>query len=371
MGLGFSSAGAGAFDSVQELLAQRLEEELEAKKAESEEALRRSQARHFDAQSRLKGFQGDIVEGLVGPGPRVVGPGPRVAGSNALAVAGQPQDTLGDFTSSAGTPDAPRFRAGVNLHLPLPDVDPDDSTDPNERKRLQLAASGLFNPNEIMGSSRPSQAVVDARRGRELDVRNSRDVTKVSSFDPGLGRNRDQFVLNSDLVNQAGQGRASVQPPLQGRQLEVVTGASEALAILERMRPMAENVLKLGLIGPVAGRIARLSQGLPNELGGSVNADFAGLTSETERLVSRIVRALSGAQVSDKEAQRIMSQVPDLTRRPERFQIDFDATVQNLQDLLSATTQGVSLDSLLSERRRGFEDAGGNVAMEILDDATR
>jgi hypothetical protein len=73
---------------------------------------------------------------------------------------------------------------------------------------------------------------------------------------------------------------------------------------------------------------------------------LAEFVAEVATLKNAVVKATTGAAMSEPEAQRIMSQVPDLTNQPAVFRARLASTRRNLETL----------------KRRTLELSGGAVA---------
>jgi len=113
---------------------------------------------------------------------------------------------------------------------------------------------------------------------------------------------------------------------------ERVAGARASVGNLDRLETMMGDSKKNipSLIGPGSGRLNILGQKIP---GIPVNEDFASFAAETATLKNAIIKAVTGAQMSEPEAARIMQQIPDVTDKPEVWAEKARTTRQNIIDL--------------------------------------
>ena len=86
-------------------------------------------------------------------------------------------------------------------------------------------------------------------------------------------------------------------------------------------------------VGPASGRINQLSMKIP---GGSVDPNMAEFFSEAQAVENRMIRAITGAQMSAQEAARIKNQLPTVIDKPEVFMAKLKATQRNLVEIISA-----------------------------------
>ena len=132
-----------------------------------------------------------------------------------------------------------------------------------------------------------------------------------------------QFV---DVSAMTGGGQIKPPPGTIGQQ----TVANEAAeAQLDRLIGMFEQGAK-ALIGPVEGRARSFGQGVP---GVPVNTAFADFEAASSAFKNGVIKAITGAQMSEPEAKRIMLQIPSVNDKPEVWAAKAAQTKLNLQDL--------------------------------------
>lgn len=122
-----------------------------------------------------------------------------------------------------------------------------------------------------------------------------------------------------------------------GSQLKPPPGTTGAQAIgnevssvqLGRLKDMFDKGAK-DLIGPVEGRARSVGQEIP---GISVNEDFANFKAATAAFKNSVIKAITGAQLSEQEAKRIIQQIPTENDKPQVWQSKYAQTRANLGDL--------------------------------------
>lgn len=186
-----------------------------------------------------------------------------------------------------------------------------------------------------------------AREGGTIDARASR-----------LDQLRDIAEAGRDPMRPGATGRGR----LSAAAVQQVAGADQGVRIANKLLetlPMFENQ-----IGPIGGRKLQLQMVMP---GAPVSEDLARFASEIATLKNATIKAITGAQMSQAEAVRIMEQIPDLVNKPEVFRARIAATVDNLsfmrdrivelsggpaqdvQDAVDLSGVGIDRDSLRSQ----------------------
>lgn len=174
-------------------------------------------------------------------------------------------------------------------------------------------------------------------RGQDLSAatqRRGQDLSAATAAEGQAITKRGQDL--TDARERAGAGAGGAK--LSAAAVEKVAGAETALgsaATIEKMLPSFE-----GSLGPVYGRIQQTKQ-----LTGMADQGYAEFAAEIATLKNAVVKATTGAAMSEPEAKRILQQVPDLTDQPAVFKARLAATKRNLEMV----------------RRRTIELSGGSV----------
>ena len=74
--------------------------------------------------------------------------------------------------------------------------------------------------------------------------------------------------------------------------------------------------------------------------GVAVNQTFANFQASTSAFKNSVIKAITGAQMSEPEARRIMQQIPMETDKPEGWQAKYESTKRNLAYLQARVPAG-------------------------------
>jgi hypothetical protein len=137
----------------------------------------------------------------------------------------------------------------------------------------------------------------------------------------------------------AGTGAAGAR--LSATAIDKVAGADTALASISRINELYPRYQ--AQLGPIAGRLSSAQQVTP-----FADEGYAEFAAEITTLKNSVIKAITGAQMSEPEAKRIMGQIPDTTNQPAVFKARLASTTRNLEML----------------KRRLIELSGGSVGDE-------
>lgn len=126
-----------------------------------------------------------------------------------------------------------------------------------------------------------------------------------------------------NVVPVIGPGGQPVANKLPAAMIEKVAGLENADEILNDLT----NTMKPEWIGPAAGRLNELNLKIP---GTSVPEGFGRFYAQSNTLKNMVVKAITGAQMSEPEAKRILGQVPVITDKPDVWAEKLKATQENL-----------------------------------------
>lgn len=125
-------------------------------------------------------------------------------------------------------------------------------------------------------------------------------------------------------------GAEFAAPPTGGQRTQVAENEA-AQAGLARIRELAPDAQSLARwVGPVLGRTNQIVLVTP---GMAVDPQMAEFFAEVTAIKNRMIRAITGAQMSESEARRIMAQLPEVTNKPSVFLARVNATERNLAAL--------------------------------------
>ncbi len=141
-----------------------------------------------------------------------------------------------------------------------------------------------------------------------------------------LALERQQQLNRIDLAQK---NREAEQLKLPPGVAEKVAGTDAALHSLEKIEVLYSTKADVNEnIGPVAGRVQKARQTLP--FIDPTSEDFAEFSAEISTLKNSVIKAVTGAQMSEPEAKRIMNQVPDITNKSVDFEARLVATKENM-----------------------------------------
>ena len=136
-------------------------------------------------------------------------------------------------------------------------------------------------------------------------------------------------------------GGVTARPPGNLGQRTVENEA--AIDSLTRLKQMFDSGASAD-IGPAEGRSRRTTQSLPGgvatmEQFGQDTKRFADFEAGSRAFQNAMIKAITGAQMSEPEAKRIMAQIPAVTDHPTVWQAKYTQSVKNLEDLENRTRQ--------------------------------
>src|SRR3990167_8898329 len=147
-------------------------------------------------------------------------------------------------------------------------------------------------------------------------------------------------------------GGVTARPPGTLGQMTIANEAT--LDSLARLKEMFDAGAKDD-IGPAEGRARRMGQQVPG--GALVTERFANFEAATRAFQNAMIKAITGAQMSEPEAKRIMGQIPNVTDNPTVWQAKYAQSVKNMEDL--------------ENRRRPDRGAPADATDALLDELLR
>jgi hypothetical protein len=210
-----------------------------------------------------------------------------------------------------------------------------------------LGRDGMFNQTERTGAQEGSRALQTELAGPDMDPEVLRSRAQQSSRVAGgeagartsatIGAEAGQLD-NIRAIAEAKRDPlrpgASGQGRLSAAAVERVAAADQGVRLankLDLLLPQFANQ-----IGPLGGRKLQLQMVMP---GAPVPEQLAGFMAEIATLKNATIKAITGAQMSQPEATRIMEQVPDVTNKPEVFKARIKATIDNLTFMRQRTIE--------------------------------
>jgi hypothetical protein len=230
-----------------------------------------------------------------------------------------------------------------------------DRADDNRRAAAQAA--------EVARHNRATEATAAAAPGR------AGYFTMTPVYDQ-QGRPVGAMKLNArtgqtEFVQPADLGGVTARPPGNLGQRTVDNEA--ALDALDRLKRQFDTGAKTD-IGPAEGRARRTAQAVPGgvtimEWLGQDTKRFADFDAGTRAFQNAMIKAITGAQMSEPEAKRIMGQIPAITDHPTVWDAKYAQSVENLKDLERRTRT----DRDVTAPQRGSTTRIGRFEVEVAD----
>lgn len=183
--------------------------------------------------------------------------------------------------------------------------------------REEMAKSRLSQQEESLKVRQDIAGMRDSISKRREDRMDSWGAPTVTIQDPS-GTTR---VISRDQLPKGG-AEAPVPPALRTQGVNNDVSTVE----LERLK----TLFKPEYVGPAAGRYNSMKQQIP---GVAVDEGFANFSAASVAFRNQVIKAITGAQMSEVEARRIREQIPELTDKPEVWMAKYTQSLKNLQDL--------------------------------------
>jgi len=179
---------------------------------------------------------------------------------------------------------------------------------------LQAKGSGVGNALSALGegvSKLPATILaVEKQKGTGLDRSRTLTDNELKAYNLPTGT----------IAQIDGKGKITVVSKPSAEQMKTVQGSKRVRSILSRI---AGDYQKLGKpVGPLSYRtIAPLTKAM----GTQYAKDFAGMKSRIQQATSFVTQAISGAAVSEQEAERITRLIPQLGDTEATFEAKLNA----------------------------------------------
>jgi len=141
-------------------------------------------------------------------------------------------------------------------------------------------------------------------RAQELE-QDERRFTEISK--PGLKLRGKKLALSADQLGLTKKKAAQ----LSDKQVDQFSDMDKVLGSVARIEELRKKVNT----GPLAGRVQSLAQ-----LAGAAPRRFNKIKAETTNTLAAYVKSISGAAVSELEAQRLQGIIPDVNDSPSVFE---------------------------------------------------
>jgi hypothetical protein len=196
---------------------------------------------------------------------------------------------------------------------------------------------------------------------RSFDLAKEGEAARVA----GLSRQKEAAITAQGDVDAAAQMAGNRrQVPMPAGIIQQLAGGETALDSLNKIKANYRDEY----VGPAAGRWNSFLQQVP-----LIPADkgFAGFDADTQAVTNATIKAVTGAQMSEPEAQRIKGQIPLTTDKPEVWHQKWDALNRAMRGLnirMGLIQQGVPIQDLNSIPVEQLADMYGFEAFDNAGD---
>lgn len=336
---GFLAAGAGAHAGVDEMLDRYMKEDEQARlQAQLNETIRSNQAREQIGRDTNAESAAVRREGAASLDASKKRDDARAWLALVPPIHMSTQE-IDDYEKVGGAPHGMFDMDQLN-----------SATDPNFQGPEQPAEGGTF--KGTASAQQSADRVQQAQERLQYAMQNGADRLEIARLNLELQQAKEQRlkdwgpptvtigdpnmpggarVIGRDQLPQGG-APAPVPGAIQGQIIGNET-AEQQLGRLETMfngDPAHGVAAAKDMIGPLEGRARSIGQSIP---GVPVDSTYAQFEAASNAFKNAVIKAITGAQMSEQEATRIMGQIPTVNDKPEVWAAKAQQTRQNLQDI--------------------------------------
>ena len=199
-----------------------------------------------------------------------------------------------------------------------------------------LKQSGLGKLSQMWKTPQDAQAfLANNPEGQKLalDVKKEARAEQHQTTQEGFERQRiglegarvgmERQRLSLDQQKRADELKAGgVGVKLPAATAQVIAGLDQSVSLIDELKTLKKDEW----LGPFAGRATEAKIALP---GVTVPDDLAKFAAQTATLKNSVIKAITGAQMSEPEANRILAQVPVFTDKPNVWLQKAEETQKN------------------------------------------
>ena len=167
------------------------------------------------------------------------------------------------------------------------------------------------------------QKELEVKREGAAFQRKTRYVTKGGQLyaqDYDYNPQTRQEIPSGDMYPSKQPGGAEIKISSGGEREKLAAGLA-SLDLLDNLH----DLFKEAYVGPVAGRVGKVK-----DIFGGNPLKQSEFNAATATLKNQVIKEITGAQMSEPEAKRIMKQIPDVTDPPSVWQAKWNQTRKNL-----------------------------------------
>lgn len=159
-------------------------------------------------------------------------------------------------------------------------------------------------------------------RGQDISAATARRGQDISAATARRGQD-----LSAATAKETGGAKLSATA------IEKIAGVDSSLSMLDDIERLLPSMLSS--IGPIQGRLTSVQL----KTGVGVTEELAEFAAQITGLKNAVIKAITGAQMSEPEAKRIMGQIPDLDNPDAVFRARMATTRRNLETLKRRTIE--------------------------------
>jgi len=384
MGIGLQ--GAYGLENAQQGLRQRIFDQLAQKRQEQEIALAERRQAMLEAEQKAREQdRADLAKSLIEERAARIDAGKNTQAVNAFTltpkggqlpaeIAGRLQMMGAPVTTTPGV-SGPAAAEGIPTDMggAPPIALPSEATPTTfQRGETQADIDRQTNLDAQVQARKDAQqaridAAAEAEKNRVAAARQSAsDRENLARVTAGL---RQPQTVVVQTVDAQGNPVQKVVPKTAGAEYPAAPTAAQKGQVsendavasgLSKIRELANTPEQLdSWVGPIQGPANKARMAIP---GFGVDPSMAEFYAEVSAIKNRMIRAITGAQMSEPEATRIMSQLPDVNQKPVVFNARLAATERNLKainDAIQHKSNPTDHNETPEQRRARLRKAAG------------
>ena len=189
--------------------------------------------------------------------------------------------------------------------------------------RANLENERLGMENQQLGETGRHNRAQEGIESKRIDMSGANRTVTVRHTDPATGQEVVEYLTPAEA-----RARGAMQAPPTASAKKTM---AEAQASEEALKNI-QGLYKPEYVGPMAGRMGSFE----NYTGIGITPERAQFTSAVAALKNQVIHDITGAQMSQAEASRILASVPDVTNPPDVFQARMAETLKNRERIRAA-----------------------------------
>lgn len=194
------------------------------------------------------------------------------------------------------------------------------------RDKIAADTAAAELPGKVAESAQKKNVAANMSGGLTADQRadnaNAQGQLAVSQGNLSVARGR--LAVEQQKEKREAAAKAEGVQKLPAGVAQQVAGVEQSVSVLNDLRKTKKDEW----LGPLWGRKAELELKIP---GVAIPKDLARFAAQTATLKNSVIKAITGAQMSEPEAKRIANQIPQFTDKPEVWDEKALATDENMR----------------------------------------